>query len=286
MSDNGGVRNQTLGAAAESGRVRQRRRTRAAIVNAAADLLRQGQTSPGINEIAEAADVSRRTIYQYFPTLDQLLLDATLGLLTQTNIDAAIEAASHQAEASAHTDTPGPADPTAHANPPAGVDAIARVDAMIRALADAAASSLPLGRSLIRLTIDTPATDSPSGATTVGNTTPTTRDDTSPADPTVGDSTPGNPTAVTSDEHAGAPKRGYRRIAWIERALDPLRAELDDDLFEQLVSGIAMVVGWEALIVLQDLRGLAPDAQTHASTWAARSLIQSTLDEQHRRTTP
>ena len=56
--------------AAESGRVRQRRRTRAAIVNAAAELLRQGQIAPGVNEIAEAADVSRRTIYQYFPTLD------------------------------------------------------------------------------------------------------------------------------------------------------------------------------------------------------------------------
>jgi hypothetical protein len=112
---------------------------------------------------------------------------------------------------------------------------------MIRALGDATASSLPLGRSLIRLTVDAPTDDAPH------------------------------------------PKRGYRRIAWIERALDPLRAELDDDLFEQLVSGIAMVVGWEALIVLQDLRGLDPDDQTQISTWAAQALIRSTLDEQRRR---
>ena len=48
--------------AAEPGRIRQRRRTRAAIVDAAAELLRQGQPAPGVNEIAEAADVSRRTI--------------------------------------------------------------------------------------------------------------------------------------------------------------------------------------------------------------------------------
>ena len=38
----------------------QRRRTRAAIVNATAELLRSGRTTPGVSEIAEAADVSRR----------------------------------------------------------------------------------------------------------------------------------------------------------------------------------------------------------------------------------
>ena len=255
--------------AAESGRVRQRRRTRAAIVNAAAELLRQGQIAPGVNEIAEAADVSRRTIYQYFPTLDQLLLDATIGLLTQTDVDAAIEAASRHADtsrrvaASGQVDAPGQVeasrqvDASRHTDDAGGADAAARVDAMIRALGDATASSLPLGRSLIRLTVDAPGVD------------------------TTGDAAAGG-----APEGGAQPKRGYRRIAWIERALDPLRAGLDDDLFEQLVSGIAMVVGWEALIVLQDLRGLEPDAQTRVSTWAARSLIQSTLDEQRRRTTP
>ena len=52
-------------------RFRQRRRTRAAIVNATAEL-RSGRTMPGVSEIAEAADVSRRTAYQYFPTVDQI----------------------------------------------------------------------------------------------------------------------------------------------------------------------------------------------------------------------
>lgn len=227
--------------APEAGRVRQRRRTRAAIVNAAAELISQGQTSPGVNEIAEAADVSRRTIYQYFPTLDQLLLDATLGLLTQTDVDTAIETAAEKASGTASGTASRAASVAGSPVASGHGDAAARVDAMIRALGDATASSLPLGRSLIRLTVDAPTDDTPH------------------------------------------PKRGYRRIAWIERALDPLRAELDDDLFEQLVSGIAMVVGWEALIVLQDLRGLDPDDQTQISTWAAQALIQSTLDEQRRR---
>ncbi|TDW74973.1 helix-turn-helix domain-containing protein [Kribbella pratensis] len=274
--------------AAESGRVRQRRRTRAAIVNAAAELLRQGQIAPGVNEIAEAAEVSRRTIYQYFPTLDQLLLDATIGLLTQTDVDAAIEAASRHADtsrqvaASGQVDAPGQVDASRHTDDAGGADAAARVDAMIRALGDATASSLPLGRSLIRLTVDAPAVD-----TTTGNTTNDAAAGGAPEGrATARGATARSATAGSATADGVQPKRGYRRIAWIEQALDPLRAGLDDDLFEQLVSGIAMVVGWEALIVLQDLRGLEPDAQTRVSTWAARSLIQSTLDEQRRRTTP
>src|SRR5881398_2987392 len=74
------------------GRVRQRRRTRAAIVGAAAELLRSGVT-PSVGEVAEAAEVSRRTVYLYFPNVEQLLLDATLGLLSQTSVDEAIDAA-------------------------------------------------------------------------------------------------------------------------------------------------------------------------------------------------
>ena len=45
---------------------------------------------------------------------------------------------------------------------------------------------------------------------------------------------------------AGQPKRGYRRINWIERAIEPLRDNLDDSGFERLVSALAMVIGWEA----------------------------------------
>ena len=67
----------------QTGRFRQRQRTCAAIVNATAELLRSGRATPGASEIAEAADVYRRTVYQYFLTVGQLLLDATLGLLSQ-----------------------------------------------------------------------------------------------------------------------------------------------------------------------------------------------------------
>ncbi|WP_344836355.1 TetR/AcrR family transcriptional regulator [Nonomuraea dietziae] len=65
-----------------SGREAQRRRTRKAIVEAAAKLSAGGAT-PSIDEIAAAADVARRTIYSHFPTLDQLLIDATAGAINE-----------------------------------------------------------------------------------------------------------------------------------------------------------------------------------------------------------
>lgn len=199
----------------ETGRFRQRRRTRTAIVAAAADLLRSGVT-PSVNDVAEAADVSRRTVYLYFPTLEQLLLDATLGLLSQTAVDDAIDAA----DTGAGDDGLG--------------DATERVGAMIRAFSEISHETLPLGRALIRLTVQ-----------------------------------------GGGDE----PRRGYRRIDWIERALEPLRAQLDSPSFERLVSALAMVVGWEALIVLHDLRGLSADEQLETSVWAAQALIRAALED-------
>jgi hypothetical protein len=106
-----------------------------------------------------------------------------------------------------------------------------------------AAETLPLGRSLLRQT-EAPA-DAPDG----------------------GDATPPRQ------------RRGYRRIGWIERALEPLRPQLAPATFERLVSSLAMVVGWEALIVLQDLRGLDPQDQLDTSLWAARALIAAALAE-------
>src|SRR6478609_4834533 len=68
----------------------QRRRTRKAIVDATIALLARGGT-PSVADVAAAADVSRRTVYLYFPTFDQLLIDATVGALSQASVDLAIE---------------------------------------------------------------------------------------------------------------------------------------------------------------------------------------------------
>jgi AcrR family transcriptional regulator len=198
------------------GRVAQRRRTRAAIVAATARLLSAG-ADPSMADIAAAADVSRRTIYTYFSTLDHLLLDATLGALS-TDVEAEIAA----------TDAPG-AD-----GPKTSLDPLARAEHILGVIGQGTAETLPLGRRLIKLTVDTP----PAGT---------------------------------------GPKRGYRRVQWIEAVLAPWRGTLDPERFEDLVSALVMLSGWEGFIVLTDVRGLDPDRARAVSLQASLTLIRAAI---------
>jgi AcrR family transcriptional regulator len=59
----------------QTGRTRQKARTRAALVDAARVLLAGGRT-PTVEEAAEAAGVSRATAYRYFPNQRALLVAA------------------------------------------------------------------------------------------------------------------------------------------------------------------------------------------------------------------
>ena len=71
------------------GRPAQRNRTRSALLDAAATLISQGLT-PTTTEVADAAQVSRRTAYRYFPTQEQLLVESSLERL-RPQVEAAIE---------------------------------------------------------------------------------------------------------------------------------------------------------------------------------------------------
>ncbi len=62
-----------------SGRANQRRRTRKDLLQAASRLIKQGR-QPSLEEIAEAALVSRATAYRYFSNVDALLLEASLDV--------------------------------------------------------------------------------------------------------------------------------------------------------------------------------------------------------------
>jgi AcrR family transcriptional regulator len=204
-------------AADTAGRPAQRRRTRRAIVDATSRLLAAGET-PTIADIAAAAEVSRRTVYMHFPSLEHLLVDATLGMLSQDDVDAVL-AADDLAD-----------------------DPAARVEAIARSLQRMSPDVERLGRQLIRLTVEPPA-------------------------------------AASGDARGGgtAPRRGYRRITWIETALAPLRDQLDEAAFRRLVNGIAMVIGWEPLIVQRDICGLDAEQGEELSVWAARALLDATL---------
>jgi len=60
-----------------SGRVNQKRRTRAAIIAAARAILDRGET-PTIAQVADEALMTRTTVYRYFPTQESLLLELSI----------------------------------------------------------------------------------------------------------------------------------------------------------------------------------------------------------------
>jgi AcrR family transcriptional regulator len=62
-----------------AGRPNQRRRTRKDLLDAAARLMKQGRR-PSLEEVAEEALVSRATAYRYFPSVEALMVEATLDV--------------------------------------------------------------------------------------------------------------------------------------------------------------------------------------------------------------
>ena len=68
-----------MSAAVSPGRANQRKRTRKAILAAAARLSAQGRT-PTLEEVAEEAMVSRATAYRYFPNVEALIVEASLDI--------------------------------------------------------------------------------------------------------------------------------------------------------------------------------------------------------------
>src|SRR6185369_9583453 len=75
----------------EDRRKNQKDRTRAAIVDAARELLSTGVT-PTVSSAAEAAKVSRPTAYRYFPTQESLLSEVTDISPSMQAVDEAVRA--------------------------------------------------------------------------------------------------------------------------------------------------------------------------------------------------
>lgn len=79
------------------------------------------------------------------------------------------------------------------------------------------------------------------------------------------------------DPVAGGPRRGYRRVHWIEEVLAPLRKKLKGKDFEQLVSALCVLIGWEPMIVLKDVRGLDQKAAEDVLTFAVGAVVEKAL---------
>ena len=65
--------------AEKTGRPNQKSRTRKDLLQAAARLMKKGR-KPGLEEIAEEALISRATAYRYFPSVEAILLEASLDV--------------------------------------------------------------------------------------------------------------------------------------------------------------------------------------------------------------
>ncbi len=117
----------------------QRRRTRVALLQSAATLVRAGK-NPTVAEVADAADVSRRTAYRYFPTQEQLLVEASLEG-TRAEVEAALSAALPDDAVGADGK---PLDDVALAE--------ARLEAAVKVMHRLTLENEPLLRTMIRLT--------------------------------------------------------------------------------------------------------------------------------------
>jgi AcrR family transcriptional regulator len=164
--------------------------------------------------VADAAEISRRTAYRYFPTQEKLLAEAALEGLRPL-MDRAL------------------------ALTPLGADQQsleARVAALVRNMMKLAFENETLLRTMIHQT-------------------------------------------VLEKNPAKAPRRGTRRIDWIETALLPLRSALSKAKYENLVSAIAVCTGMEAVLVLRDIRGLTAAQAIQVSQWMAQAMLREALIE-------
>jgi AcrR family transcriptional regulator len=109
-------------------RENQRARPRRDLVAAALRLVEQGST-PTVTEVADAAGISRRTAYRYFPNAEQLMAEALLEG-TRSDVEREIDAG-------------GADDDIAH-----------RVDRLVDAMHHLTVDKEHLLRQMVRLTID------------------------------------------------------------------------------------------------------------------------------------
>jgi AcrR family transcriptional regulator len=199
--------------APQDGRSRQKLRTRRHILAAASSLIATGQR-PTVAEAADAADVSRRTAYRYFPTQAKLLTEAALEGLRLPMEAALAEMTGGGTRGNVE----------------------ARVTTLIDKMQVLAISHEQLLRTMIHETV--------------------------------------------LEGTGSAPiRRGTRRIAWLEAAVQPVRTRLTAKAYDRLVSALALCGGIEALLVLRDIRGLSERDAIDVSCWAARAIVRQALRE-------
>lgn len=190
-----------------TGRPNQRKRTRKDLLEAASRLMKRGE-KPSLEEVAEEALVSRATAYRYFPSLEALLLEASVDLAF-----------------------PDAADVFAPGLPNDVLSRLLRTDTAMHdlVLANAASLRMFLAHSLER--------------------------------------------SVRGDRDPDLPLRQNRRSPLIEAALAPARAELNPDA--PLAEALALIIGTEAMVTLQDVLQLDDAGARAVKAWAIAALLDA-----------
>jgi AcrR family transcriptional regulator len=183
------------------------------LIDAAVAMIAAG-LQPTVSEVADSAEVSRRTAYRYFPTQEKLHAEAALDGLRPV-MESAIAAVPVDAE---------------------GSDIDARVDNFVERIQRLAIDNESLLRTMIHQT-------------------------------------------VLERPVSGQPRRGTRRVDWIESTLKPLKPRLGGAAYARLVAAFALCTGIEALLVLRDICGLSADEAVELSQWMARAALKQSLNE-------
>ncbi len=177
----------------------RQRRTRAALVQAAAQIAAEGG-SPTVSEAADRAGVGRATAYRYFATNDLLMTEGVLDQIAQRSVAVSL--------------------PKGAATPEDAAEAL--VDRVLRFVLE----NRKLFRQLVKLSVD-----------------------------------------------ALGQKRGGRRLVWAREVLVPFADQLCPGALDDLVPQMALLLGPETMIALQDVAG-QDDARTIAlARHMARALV-------------
>ena len=79
------------------------------------------------------------------------------------------------------------------------------------------------------------------------------------------------------------PRRGSRRLDWIQLAVAPLQPRLGKSGYQRLVAALALCTGIEALLVLRDICGQTPQALIEQCQWMCRAMVKQSLSDRANR---
>lgn len=85
--------------------------------------------------------------------------------------------------------------------------------------------------------------------------------------------------AMAIGEEVDEPIRRGGRMAVIEKALAPVRDEVEPEVYERLRAGVSLLMGIESRVVLGEIAGLKEKQQLEVCRWAAAALLEAALAE-------